>query len=137
MESKTEQAAAKTGIELIAEERKRQVEIEGWTSEHDAGYNWGEMVCAALCYGVEALNKNYEIPIFRVQKHLQEESNFFVNSGDRGDRRLLSARWVDAWPWDKKWDKRDKHDQIKCLQFMGALAAAEIDRLQSLPSTKD
>lgn len=25
----------KTGIELIAEERQRQIEIEGWTAEHD------------------------------------------------------------------------------------------------------
>jgi len=26
----------KTGVELIAEERKRQIEKEGWTAEHDA-----------------------------------------------------------------------------------------------------
>ena len=25
----------KTGIELIAEERQRQIEVEGWTADHD------------------------------------------------------------------------------------------------------
>ena len=29
----------KTGIELIAEERKRQVEVEGWTNLHDDDYD--------------------------------------------------------------------------------------------------
>ena len=32
------------------------------------------------------------------------------------------------WPWDKAWDKRDKHSDIRSLEIAGALIAAEIDR---------
>lgn len=38
------------GIELISEERKRQIEVEGWTAEHDAKHVCGELSDAAMCY---------------------------------------------------------------------------------------
>ena len=40
----------KTGIELIAEERQRQIEVEGWTPEHDDKHTCGELTDAAICY---------------------------------------------------------------------------------------
>lgn len=40
----------KTGIELIAEERQRQIDVEGWTPEHDDEHICGEMAQAAACY---------------------------------------------------------------------------------------
>ena len=40
----------KTGIEIIAEERQRQIEVEGWTPEHDDEHICGEMAQAAACY---------------------------------------------------------------------------------------
>lgn len=43
----------KTGIELIAEERKRQIEVEGFTAEHDNRWVGGELVMAAICYAQE------------------------------------------------------------------------------------
>lgn len=40
-----------TGAELIAAERRRQVEVEGYTAEHDAQRGHPEeLVRAALCY---------------------------------------------------------------------------------------
>ena len=39
-----------TGAELIAEERQRQLDEEGWTPEGDAKYKDGELIRAALCY---------------------------------------------------------------------------------------
>jgi len=40
----------KTGIELIAEERARQIELEGWTQEHDDQHTAGELAKnAAIC----------------------------------------------------------------------------------------
>lgn len=42
----------KTGIELITEERQRQIEVEGWTIEHDKQYIVGELSDAALCYAM-------------------------------------------------------------------------------------
>lgn len=40
----------KTGIELIADERKRQIEVEGFTPENDDRWVGGEMAMAAICY---------------------------------------------------------------------------------------
>jgi len=31
----------KTGVELIADERQRQIEVEGWTAEHDDANEYG------------------------------------------------------------------------------------------------
>jgi hypothetical protein len=39
-----------TGIERIAAERKRQIEEEGFTAEHDFQWSKGELVKAAICY---------------------------------------------------------------------------------------
>lgn len=40
----------KTGIELIAEERQRQIEVHGYNEFDDAGYTDEELTKAALCY---------------------------------------------------------------------------------------
>lgn len=114
----------KTGIELITEERTRQIEKEGWTPEHDKQHETGELSAAAACYAVNGHPKK-----LRVQIHRDAESRFFSgNTGDRGDRKLLPEGWYDAFPWEG-WDKRSKHDRIKSLTIAGALIAAEIDRI--------
>lgn len=53
----------KTGIELIAEERQRQIEKEGWTPEHDIlEHRHGQLVDAAVSYALtEEERKNYVI----------------------------------------------------------------------------
>lgn len=40
----------KTGIELIAEERVRQITKEGWTLEHDYEHRRMELLQAAVTY---------------------------------------------------------------------------------------
>lgn len=40
----------KTGIELIAEERQRQIEKEGFTPEHDKQWKDGELCRAAVSF---------------------------------------------------------------------------------------
>jgi hypothetical protein len=44
----------KTGTELIEEERARQISQEGWTPEHDATHNFGELRRAAAAYALAA-----------------------------------------------------------------------------------
>ena len=39
-----------TGVELIAEERQRQVDVEGWTEKHDDLHTNGQIAEAARCY---------------------------------------------------------------------------------------
>lgn len=107
----------KTGIELIAEERQRQIEVEGYDVTRDVDfYEHGELMGAAGCYISNALNKGTEQPKF---------SHFKVMDP--------IGRYQDAWPWDKQYDKREKHDAFRSLVIAGALIAAEIDRLQNQP----
>lgn len=40
----------KTGVELIADERKRQIEVEKFSPEHDKRWLGGELAMAACCY---------------------------------------------------------------------------------------
>lgn len=39
-----------TGAELIAAERRRQIEVEGWAPEHDDQHEDGDIVAAAIAY---------------------------------------------------------------------------------------
>jgi hypothetical protein len=111
-----------TGIERIARERQRQIEVEGWTATHDDGHVYGEMALAAACYATPILLYRFE--------------NSYVN-------RL---EFVDPWPEEwRDWDKRPYPcggnvvgrncdlpvtKRIRQLEKAGALIAAEIDRLQ-------
>jgi len=92
----------KTGIGLITEERNRQVNEEGWSSDHDDNHDDESLALAAACYAA---------PI-----------KLFTKNG------YLS--FIDPWPWGREDDKRETHNRLKCLVIAGALIAAEIDRLQ-------
>lgn len=130
--------STKTGVELIAEERKRQIEVEGWTIEHDAEHKMFEMSAAAACYvarnvskELERINHTNQSPLAEFKIYDFGEVGLMVNDGDRGDRRLRKAGWRNGWPWDYKWWK-PSDDPIKNLVKAGALIAAEIDRLQKV-----
>ena len=94
------------GIEMIAAERQRQVEKEGWTPEHDDQHVNGEMATAAACYAM--------VP-------------------DKCDESV-AMELPDIWPetWSPKWWKPSPKKRIRELEKAGALIAAEIDRLLRL-----
>jgi hypothetical protein len=96
----------KTGIELIAEERQRQIEQEGWSSEHDDQYKGEEMARAAACYSMPRKFRNYVV------------------------KKGLTI-WYHLWPWGLSWwkttDEETPEGRIRELQKAGALNAAEID----------
>lgn len=93
----------KLGIELIAEERKRQIEVEGWTLEHDSiGNNNEQLAQAAALYALPKVFRSYEYDVRNI------------------------------WPWDFKWWKPTPNDRVRELVKAGALIAAEIDRLLTL-----
>jgi hypothetical protein len=94
-----------TGVELIAAERHRQIEVEGWTPAHDDEHGRGQLSCAGACYARLASN----------QETYQTRAI--------PDPRPLT------WPWSAKWWKPSA-DPIRNLVKAGALIAAEIDRLQ-------
>lgn len=88
------------GCDLIANERERQVEQEGWTPEHDDEHDGSDLVRAATAYAYASFID------YRP-----------YNSVPR------------AWPWAAEWWKPSP-DPIRNLVKAGALIAAEIDRLQ-------
>lgn len=104
-------------IELIAAERQRQIEKEGWTPEHDASHKRGELAMAAACYAVErpifVQATSYRYPVDETERH--------------ADRRLPDVVMSNLWPWAARWYK--PKDTLSDLVRAGALIAAEIDRL--------
>lgn len=105
----------KTGIKLIADERKRQIEAEGFTAEHDAheDHQGGELSFVA---------ENY----CRVASTQIADQHFGVEAVS-GEYDGLPENW--PLSWDKGWWK-PSDDPIRNLVKAGALIAAEIDRLQ-------
>lgn len=97
-------------IDEIAAERRRQMEVEGWSAEHDDEHKRGEMARAAACYAY---------------------ANGFPDYG----RSAYSANPPPMiWPWDKKWwkPKTPRRDLIRAA----ALIVAEIERLDRVsPNT--
>jgi hypothetical protein len=101
----------KTGAQLIAEERVRQIAEEGWTPGHDDIHVHGQMAAAALTYiEVELIRENYR-PGYQ-EAQITE---------------IMSQRW----PWGEEWFK-PSDDPVRNLVKAGALIAAEIDRLTRL-----
>jgi len=99
----------KNAIELIAEERARQISVEGWTPEHDDAHSDSELARAAASYAMPGWLRNLHVrPICIEATH------------------TLHAK---IWPWEIRWWKPSE-DRIRELVKAGALIAAEIDRLQ-------
>lgn len=99
-----------TGVESIGLERERQVEVEGWSSDHDDEHETDmALLLAAACY-VEAA----------------EFSEGCENAG------LFDGRVFPyvppRWPW-QEWGWKPTADARRNLVKAGALLAAEIDRL--------
>ena len=106
-----------TGAELIAAERARQIEKEGWSGEHDDRYQHDELLWAAVVYTTPPEKR----------KMVTRSTASMGMPLDRGD-----AVWQEPehWPWDIEWYKPTPEDRVRELVKAGALLAAEIDRLQ-------
>ena len=103
----------KRGIELIAEERQRQIDVEGYSEQHDSQHKASELIYAAIAY--------------------VESSKVGVNCAEMGNideheimrRKTEMGRYYPfGWSFKPSTDIRD-------LVKAGALIAAAIDRLLS------
>lgn len=93
----------------VLAERRRQIEVEGFSTEHDDQHKDSELAAAAVCY---------------------------VARRCRG--KIWWSKIVEAyWPWDLDWWKPT--DRRMDLVKAGALIIAEIERLdrQSAAGAKD
>ena len=97
----------------VLAERRRQIEAEGWTPEHDDEHDAGELACAAAAYALDAGDK--------------------LNPYSQGDG---SGKPPDFWPWhggrprEARWWKPS--DPRRNLVKAGALILAEIERLDRM-----
>ena len=99
-----------TGAGLIVQERQRQIEAEGWTLEWDKqNHPASQLAFAAMCY---------------VCPYPKDKS---------GPTVFFKSKTCPAmWPWDAKWWKPSPENRVRELVKVGALIAAEIDRLQAM-----
>lgn len=100
------------GIVLIEAERRRQIEAEGYTPEHDAGHGGGEFVSAAFAYG--------------------QARDVLVRPRQPSRLACNEPPTFPYWPWAKSDFKPARFDHggaVRDLVKCGALIAAEIDRL--------
>lgn len=109
----------KTGAELIAEERARQIEQEGHSIVNDLeNYIDGELILASKSYA-EYAKQTLEFK----RKNIGEPTR---------------ALFIKEWPFGIQFWKPDDENPIKDLVKAGALIAAEIDRaMAEFPDLKD
>jgi hypothetical protein len=92
----------------VLAERKRQVEAEGWTPEHDNEHDEGELAAAAAAYAMTAVGTGKQDMRF-------VDIDLFVPE-------IFPTEWGANW-WKPSDDKR------RNLVKAGALILAEIERL--------
>lgn len=98
---------SRAASDMLAE-RRRQIEVEGWTADHDNRHDRGEMADAAACYAAT-------------------ERVFFADHHNVGRGYEAFTTYRDAWPWaDLWWKPKDRRNN---LVRAAALILAEIERL--------
>ncbi len=108
----------KTGIELIAEERKRQVEKEGWSIAYDSiRHKQGELTDAALCYATVA------------------SAQLRGASVEEWPVEMFNNDTLTDWPWEKQWYKPAPNAERNLVKA-GALIAAELDRIRNVDALR-
>jgi hypothetical protein len=98
-----------TGIELIIQERKRQIDGKGFTTVHDSQHDDDELALFACDYAMPHA----------------------MTAGRPGLTATVNPDAFYPLTWQPHWAKRNEHSRIEQLAIAGALIAAEIDRLQN------
>ena len=106
---------------LIAAERIRQQNEEGWTPEHDDDHEDAEMARAAACYAMPP-------------KHRKMENRTEIHDNARGladppEEYPVKVRVPRDWPWDAEWWKPKPDDRRREIIKACALLLAEYERL--------
>ncbi len=96
-------------LELVAKERARQINDEGYKREHDDEHTDGSLADAAACY---AANSKIS-PLYRVSY-----TSYYIQD------------IYPVWPWEVGYFKKEKHPRKKQLIISAALLNAEYDRLE-------
>jgi hypothetical protein len=100
------------GTELIATERKRQIEELGFDYTNDALYANEELARAGAWYSLPTFDR------------MKFESLQIKNQ----DKKSV----INIWPWDRRYYKPSPESRIRELSKAGALIAAQIDYLLNI-----
>lgn len=105
----------------VIAERRRQIEVEGWTPEHDDGYRPGELAQAGAAYALCARRDAGALQFGVVSPDGERIADFEI-----GPRRI--------WPWVGEWWKPQgmRRDLVRAA----ALILAEIERFDRLRGRK-
>jgi hypothetical protein len=106
---------------LIAAERIRQQNEEGWAPEHDDTHNSGEMAAAAGCYALPASHR------IMGPRFIDVPTARGLADPDSSVRVMVSVPI--AWPWDAEWWKPKPDDRKREIIKACALLLAEYERL--------
>jgi hypothetical protein len=101
------------GVDLIAAERRRQVEVEGFDAARDDRCRKGELAQAAAYYAYPG----------------DDVATGYTHKWGTGSFSVSTKRLLYPAGWSLSAGDKARHDRIKQLAIAGALAAAEIDRL--------
>jgi hypothetical protein len=94
------------GVALIAAERRRQVEVEGWTLKHDDSHRYADLSVVAAALAVDGTDAR----VVDQQERVDEDGR-------------------DTWGLVAKFGYRgSKPNDVRRLAIAGALIAAELDR---------
>lgn len=96
-------------LEDIAAERTRQMDVEGWTTEHDDMHYDGSLADAAACYAAT-------VPVFKAEQLSGTGCEPYT-----AYKPLWPRSWADHW-----WKPKDRRYN---LVRSAALIVAEIERL--------
>jgi hypothetical protein len=100
-----------TGAGLIAAERQRQIDEEGYSQRHDAEHVDESLALAACAYAIPSTWRR------------------FKSANEAGSPSVPVT-----WPWAARFWRPTPDDRVRELVKAGALIAAEIDRLQAVQS---
>ncbi|MAO64286.1 MAG: hypothetical protein CL666_04745 [Balneola sp.] len=87
-------------IELVIAERKRQIEKEGWSIEHDDNHTRHELACAGAYYAVPQIVRNH-----------------------------LDDSLIHLWPWEEEAFKPTPGNRLRELTKATSLLIAEMERI--------
>jgi hypothetical protein len=102
-----------TGVDLIAAERRRQVEMEGFDAARDDRCRKGELAQAAAYYAFPG----------------DDVATGVTHKWGTGSLSISTRRLLYPAGWSLAAGDKTRHDRIKQLAIAGALIGAEIDRL--------
>lgn len=89
----------------VLDERKRQIEVEGWSTEHDNAHDNGDLACAAASYALHA--------------------GCVLNPHDGVGFDGAPPMWPQSWSQDWWKPKNPRRDLVRAA----ALIIAEIERM--------